>query len=486
MAGQGPLTNRVLGGTYLLGELLGQGGFGAVYKAQHQRLNRSQAVKVLAEQHFNNPQFRARFIREAQTLAALDHPNILHVDELGEEGNLIYLVMPYISRGTLQDLLKQRGPLPPDEAGRYLEQICAGLRYAHKRGVVHLDLKPLNLLVHEDGRLLLSDFGLAHLIKEGAVQGGASLTFGTPFYMAPEHLRGQPDWRSDLYSLGVILFQMLAGRLPFEGPTPESIIARLLTEPAPPLRQFRPDLPPALEWMVAKALTKRPEDRYQKASEFLYYFREALAPRPAGSLRPSTPIAPAHLPPTVAVKRPSVPVAPGPAPAPSGLLGNYAPTVAPYPPAPYPGPVYPAVPVAPQKAPGKAAMNGRTLAIGGLLCLFAFILPWLTFSTASAKRDIGGAELASAGTANWFWLELLAGVTLLFAGALLRRTGKNALYVSLGASILGIIVLLLFLITVQILSHNTDVKVTVNLGFYLALIGYITALVGTIRRLLRR
>ncbi len=165
MLKQGPLTGQTLGGKYLLGELLGKGGFGAVYKAENQMLHRQQAVKVLLEEHFNDEKFRDRFLREARTLGALDHASIVHVDDIGLEGNLIYLVMPYISGGTLQDILKARsGPLGVDEVTRYLEQICSALGYAHAQGVVHLDLKPLNLLVHRDGRLLLSDFGLAHLM----------------------------------------------------------------------------------------------------------------------------------------------------------------------------------------------------------------------------------------------------------------------------------------------------------------------------------
>ncbi|HEY7123044.1 MAG TPA: protein kinase [Ktedonobacterales bacterium] len=473
MPGQGPLTNQVLGGTYLLGEVLGQGGFGVVYKAQHQRLNRAQAVKVLSEQHFNNQQFRARFIREAQTLAALDHPNILHVDELGEEGNLIYLVMPFIPRGTFQGLLKQRGPLPVDEAGRYLEQICGGLRYAHKRGVVHLDLKPLNLLVHDDGRLLLSDFGLAHLIKEGAVQGGASLTFGTPFYMAPEHLRGQPDWRSDLYSMGVILFQMLAGRLPLEGPTPEAIIAKLLTEPAPPLRQFRPDLPPSLEWMVAKALAKRPEDRYQKASEFFYYFRDALAPKPAGYARPSTPLTQVPLPPTVPVKRVSVPVAPGPTQAPSGFIGNYAPLGVPY----------PASPVIRKPYAQKMGTGGKLAAVGGLVALLAFLLPWLTYSVNGFSQSVPGTQIVSGGRVNWFILEPLCAGFLLLLGLLAGRARGFSAKVSLPIALIGMGTVISFMLYIPSVFRGSGISYSLGFGIWLALVGFGLGLAGAIRGL---
>ncbi len=280
MAEQGPLSGQKLGEKYLLGELLGQGGFGAVYKAQHLLLNRPQAIKVLLEQHFGSARFRERFIREAQTLAALDHANILPVHDFGIEGSRAYLVMPFISGGTLQGVLKARpGPLGLDETARYLAQICAALDYAHKRGVVHLDLKPLNLLLHEDGRLLLSDFGLAHLMEQGAVEGGTSLQFGSPVYMAPEHFDGHPEQRSDLYALGIILYQLLAGRLPFTASSPLALMRQHLTEAPPPLRAARPDLPPALDAVLNKALAKQPAQRYQTAGELLYDFRAAMAGR---------------------------------------------------------------------------------------------------------------------------------------------------------------------------------------------------------------
>ncbi len=313
-------------GHYRLIRLLGKGGFGEVYQAEHQLLRREQAIKILLESHFSDPAFRQRFINEAQILAKLDHPNIVHVDELGMQENMIYLVMPYIGGGTLQDRLrKHTPPLPLAEVSRYLEDTCAALGYAHQRGVVHLDLKPGNLLLHEDGRLLLSDFGLAHLIKEGAVQGGVSLAFGTPFYMAPEHLHGLPDPRSDLYALGVILFQMLSGRHPFDGSTPEAVIVKHLTEPPPLVRAIRPDLPLGLERVLGKALAKAPDMRYQTAGEMLADVKAALAnqPSPLRSIAPAvfpSPTPPLGMSPVVfqsptpqaAAPAPQMPVPPSP------------------------------------------------------------------------------------------------------------------------------------------------------------------------------
>src|SRR5579885_2133670 len=343
MAEQGPLSNQKLGEKYLLGELLGQGGFGVVYKAEHILLHRPQAIKILLEQYLNSLKFRERFTREAQTLAALDHPNIVHVDDFGIEGSRAYLVMPYIGGGTLHGLLRARqGPLGLDEIGRYLEQICAALYYAHARNVAHLDLKPANLLIQDDGRLVLSDFGLAHLMGEGAIEGGASLQFGTPAYMAPEHLRGLRDRRSDVYSLGVILYQMLVGHAPFEGSTPAAIMIKQLTEPPPPLREARPDLPKPLEDVLAKALEKQPEERYQTPGELFLDFKAALGGRlpqpmawqfvpPAAPPRQSKPLPepkrpfPIAIEPTPVTQAPATPTPAAPS-APAGMPSSLAET----------------------------------------------------------------------------------------------------------------------------------------------------------------
>lgn len=262
MAETGPLSNQMLGEKYRLGELLGEGGFGEVYQAMHVQLRRRQAIKVLQQRHFKKPEFRKRFEREAQTLAALDHVHIVHVDDFGIEEDGAYIVMPFIGGGTLHHRLVK--PLDLRDVERYLEHICAALDYAHKNGVVHLDLKPLNLLVHEDGRILLSDFGLAHLMNHGEEEWGTSRFFGTPRYMAPEHRRGEPERRSDLYALGVILYQMLVGQMPATGPLPS-------------IRAIRPELPEALEAVVEKSMEEQPEDRYQTANELLLGFKAACA-----------------------------------------------------------------------------------------------------------------------------------------------------------------------------------------------------------------
>lgn len=276
---RGPLTGKILERKYELGPLLGQGAFGSVYWARQVSLGNELAVKVLMEHHFSKRSFRERFKWEAQIMANLDHIHIVPLHDFGIDKDRAYLVMPYLSGGSLQERMKHQGVFPSAETLRSLQDICAGLGYAHRQGVGHLDLKPSNVLIHGgDGRLMLSDFGLAHKIREGEneLEGGSSLSLGTPYYMAPEHMIGKPTLASDVYAVGVILFQMLTGRLPFEGP-PERVIYKRQTEPAPLLRSVRPDLSEALERMAAKALAKEPKHRYQSATELLEAFTEALA-----------------------------------------------------------------------------------------------------------------------------------------------------------------------------------------------------------------
>jgi WD40 repeat protein/tRNA A-37 threonylcarbamoyl transferase component Bud32 len=286
------LSGQTLGGKYLLGKLLGKGGFAEVYQAENTVLKRPQAIKVLLEQHQSNPKFRERFIREAQTLAALDHPNIVPIHDFGFEGNRGYLVMPYLSGGTLQALLPQRqGLLSLDDTLRVLKPICAALDYAHAKNVVHLDLKPLNVLRHEDGRLLLSDFGLGHFMNQEVVEGKSSLLLGTPHYMAPEHALGRPEQRSDIYSLGVIAYRLLTGHVPFDGPTPLAILIKQRSEPPPPLRALVPALPETVEQVVLTALAKDPQQRFASAQAFANALEQAgkTAASSASMTAPMTP-----------------------------------------------------------------------------------------------------------------------------------------------------------------------------------------------------
>lgn len=266
MAKVGPLSGHTLGGKYKLGDLLGEGGFGAVYRAENLLLKRQQAIKVLLPEHLNDPWVRNRFISEAEAQAKLDHPNIISIQDFGVEGGKHpYLVMPYINGGTLEAVIsKRQKPLALDEIINYLEPICRALDYIHQKNLVHLDLKPSNLLIHEDSRLLLSDFGLVRPVTQGKAVGGVSLGAGTPLYMAPEHVRGQPEKRSDVYSLGMILYQLLLHQVALKGSIP--------------IQVARPDLPPAAVPVLKKALAPLAEDRYLTAGALLIAFKSTFLP----------------------------------------------------------------------------------------------------------------------------------------------------------------------------------------------------------------
>ncbi len=273
-------------GTCVLKRLVGSGGMGMVYLAEQTRPVRDVAVKVLRSglelQSTKNQEFLARFRREANVIARLDHIHIMPMYEYGEQNGYAYLVMPYLSGGSLRDLLAQRGSFSPQEALRYIEQAAAALQYAHEHKIVHRDIKPGNILFHADGRLVLVDFGIAHIMHDEHEPVELTLTssehfLGSVEYMAPEMVNGRRvDHRTDIYELGIVLFQMLAGRVPFQGTTPLMIAVQHLEEPPPHLPQLNPAISPAIDAVVHKAIAKKPDERYQSAREFMQAFREAV------------------------------------------------------------------------------------------------------------------------------------------------------------------------------------------------------------------
>src|SRR5438876_3178869 len=274
-------TNALLGqslGTCTIQHLIGRGGMGAVYLAQQTRPRREVAVKVLIPGLLGDQPWRidflARFRREADAIAALDHIHIIPIYEYGEQEQVAYLVMPYVTGGSLLQLLEKWGALPLSKVLPILEQAAAALDYAHAKGIIHRDLKPGNILFHADGRVLLADFGLAKVLREEADQNGTSAltnagtVIGTPEYLSPEQAAGQAlDQRTDIYSLGIVLFHMLTGRVPFSGATPvATAMMHALSEP-PSLSQLNPTLSPVIEAVVMKALAKQPEQRYESAGQ---------------------------------------------------------------------------------------------------------------------------------------------------------------------------------------------------------------------------
>ncbi len=278
------LTGKTLG-TCVLGNLLGQGGMGDVYLAQQIRPVRNVAVKVLLpEMRMSDSlyqDFLARFRREANVIARLEHINIMPIYEYGEQDGLAYLVMPYLTGGSLRDLLKQRVYLMLHEAATYLDQAASALDYAHAQGVIHRDLKPANFLLHGDGRLVLADFGIARLIHQeniGSTLTSTGMLVGTPEYMAPEMAKGEAiDYRADIYELGIVLFQMISGHPPFTGDTPISIAIKHLETPLPSLHHLNPGIPLAVDAVVQKATAKERSERYSTARAFAQAFHDAIA-----------------------------------------------------------------------------------------------------------------------------------------------------------------------------------------------------------------
>lgn len=270
-------------GSYELIRRLGEGGMARVYLARDVRLGREVALKVLEPQLAERPGFRERFLREARVAASLDHPHIVPLYDFGESDSLLYLVMPYVSGGSLQDILK-RAPLPVGEVVAYGSQIADALDYAHQRKVVHRDVKPANMLVHSDGRLMLSDFGLAKVLDKSRpnVSRGRP-DAGTPEYMAPEQIEGQTDERSDIYALGVVLYLLLTGHLPFTGPSSSAVMdGHLYQAPRQP-RQLNPAVTPAVQMVVLRALAKNPDSRFQRAGDLSAALLAALV---AGNAEP--------------------------------------------------------------------------------------------------------------------------------------------------------------------------------------------------------
>ncbi|MEW1955024.1 protein kinase [Terrabacter sp. NPDC080008] len=250
---------------YLLLERIAVGGMGEVHLATDERLGRRVAVKVLAPVYADSPDFVERFRREALTAAALSHPNIAQVYDYGVDGSSHFIVMEHVDGSDLARILRERGRLTPTDAVRVAEQVCAALSAAHRAGVVHRDIKPGNVMVRPDGTVKVTDFGIAQ------AKGLASLTetgtvMGTAAYVAPEQAQGRPSTpATDLYSLGVLLFQMLTGAVPFEGDTPVAVAMRHLDEPMPLPSSRVADLPAKLDEVVTRATAKKPADRYRDA-----------------------------------------------------------------------------------------------------------------------------------------------------------------------------------------------------------------------------
>ncbi len=265
-------------GAYQVVEQIGRGGMATVFKAYQPSMDRYVAIKILPSHFTEDESFVGRFNQEARTLARLEHPHILPVHDYGEQEGTTYLVMRYIKAGTLKDLITRKGPMEPGEAARVLGEVSSALDYAHSQDVIHRDIKPSNILIDDRGNTFLTDFGIAKLVAETAQFTASGAVIGTPAYMSPEQGLGQPvDHRSDLYSLGVVLYELLTGRVPFEAETPLAVLLKHVNAPLPLPRQIRPELPEAVERVILKAMAKAPDDRFQSAQQMVDALAAAAA-----------------------------------------------------------------------------------------------------------------------------------------------------------------------------------------------------------------
>src|SRR5436305_8668030 len=266
MAVSDTLIDTLFDGRYRIVRKLGAGGMANVYLAEDQELGRRVAIKILNERHANDEQFVERFRREAKNAAGLSHPNIVSIFDRGQAENTYYIAMEYLDGRSLKELITARGPAPIHVAVDYARQILAALRIAHRQGVVHRDIKPHNVLVDGEGRIKVTDFGIARAGPSQMTEEGSII--GTAQYLSPEQAQGAPVTpASDLYSVGIVLYELLTGEVPFSGETPVELAMKHLSRVPEPPSHLRPEIQRDLDFVVMRALAKSPEERYTSADE---------------------------------------------------------------------------------------------------------------------------------------------------------------------------------------------------------------------------
>jgi serine/threonine-protein kinase len=281
------LIDTLFDGRYRIQRKLGAGGMADVYLAEDQELGRRVAIKILNDRHANDDQFIERFRREAKNAAALNHPSIVSIYDRGEAEDTYYIAMEFLDGRTLKELIVSRGAAPINVAIEYARQILSALRFAHRHGIVHRDIKPHNVLVDSEGRVKVTDFGIARAGTSQMTETGSIV--GTAQYLSPEQARGgEIDPRSDLYSLGVVLYELLTGKTPFDGETPVEIAMKHLSNPPQPPSKLRSDIPPELDQVVMRALAKNPDDRYQNAEEMEADLERVARGRPVAATTAAT------------------------------------------------------------------------------------------------------------------------------------------------------------------------------------------------------
>lgn len=263
------MQGQILGNRYELVEKIGGGGMAIVYKAKCNLLNRFVAVKILRPEYTNDEEFVKRFLIEAQSVASLSHPNIVSIYDVGHEENVHYIVMEFVNGVTLKDYISQKGTLPWREAVNIAIQICSAIEHAHRHHIVHRDIKPHNILLTGDGIAKVTDFGIARAVSSSTITMVGS-TIGSVHYFSPEQARGgYIGEKSDIYSMGIALYEMVTGRIPFDGETPVAVALKHIQEEAVAPREVSPDIPKALNDIIMKAVKKEQDQRYQTATDML-------------------------------------------------------------------------------------------------------------------------------------------------------------------------------------------------------------------------
>ncbi|HKS70849.1 MAG TPA: protein kinase, partial [Ktedonobacterales bacterium] len=285
---------EVLGDRYELQEPIGRGGMATIYRAVDLRMGRTVAVKILREVYSSDPKFVTRFQREARAASALQHPNIIQVFDYGQSGPSYYIVMEFVEGTDLRRYLKRQGVLSNERAIEIAHDVALGLGAAHKRGIVHRDVKPQNVMLNDAGLVKLTDFGIASMYKDAEAERltTTGMTLGTVQYYAPEQAQGEVvSPAADIYALGIVMYEMLTGRTPFDGDTPVAVAMRHIQDPPDPPSLLNPRIPPGLERVILKCLEKDPRARYRDG-DALAYALENFA-RASGGRRGTASAAPA-------------------------------------------------------------------------------------------------------------------------------------------------------------------------------------------------
>ncbi|NLA59378.1 MAG: Stk1 family PASTA domain-containing Ser/Thr kinase [Firmicutes bacterium] len=279
------MEGEVLSNRYEIRDRIGEGGMAVVYRAKDRLLHRWVAVKVLREQYASDEDFVERFRREAQAAASLSHPNVVNIYDVGEVGNTHYIVMEYVRGINLKELIRREGRLTPERSVDIAIQVSAALGHAHRNHLVHRDIKPHNILITHEGTVKVTDFGIARAMSTATLTQTGQV-IGSVHYFSPEQARGGvTSEQSDIYSLGIVLYEMLTGRVPFTGETPIAVALQQLQDPVPSPREIEPSIPKSLDYVIRKALAKDPKDRFRSAEEFIRALQETNLAGPLSTSR---------------------------------------------------------------------------------------------------------------------------------------------------------------------------------------------------------